>query len=87
MRACSEGGSFETEITSEESGVVVSASGQLPCPFAFFHPCSQLVPRSGLAGTAQQRDSEAETAMDCRCGAVPMSEIETVLLDPRNNTR
>ena len=24
--------------------------------------------------------------MDCRCGAVPMSEIETVLLDPRNNS-
>ena len=30
--------------------------------------------------------SDVVPAMDCRCGAVPMSEIEAVLLDPRNSS-
>merc|ERR1711969_388109 len=45
MRACSEGGVFEQEIRNE-AGVVISARGQLPCPFFEGHESSQLVPRS-----------------------------------------
>ena len=78
MRACSEGGSFEQEIKNK-AGIIVSAPGQLPCPFAEFHSSSQLVPRG-------QGVADLLGAMDCRCGAVPSSEIETVLLDPRNNS-
>ena len=42
-------------------------------------------PESQSAGT---NGTVASTlpAMDCRCGAVPMSEIEAVLLDPRNSS-
>ena len=136
LRACSDGGVFETEIRNE-AGVVVSAPGRLPCPF--FHAIrsgSQLVPRTGtLVDTIDdaaepepepepelQPEPEPETdtlpkpqsaalsrpvspghesggdadvavqaqmclpQMECRCGAVPMSSIETVLLDPRNTS-
>ena len=109
MKACSEGGVFEEELTNE-AAVVVSAKGQLPCPF-FQHLESRLAPKKvqrrfqfsvtdlpvrGLAGLEAEPEPESidhsivtigdgsMPAMDCRCGAVPMSEIEAVLLDPRN---
>ena len=96
-------------VVVNSEGVVVSAQGQLPCPFWRHHTASQLVPRStkrqsmtlAMAATAaEQPEPEPENEggdgdnalqvatplMECRCGAVPMSEIETVLLDPRNSS-
>ena len=116
LKACREGGSFEQEIKLA-SGVVVSARGQLPCPFFRFHSGSQLVSlQEHRAAQEPTQDFEAETdpshsvtvaenattteqeqeqgqghtyvdaMMQCGCGAVPISEIETVLLDPRNSS-
>lgn len=121
MRACSEGGVFEQEVKNE-AGLVISARGQLPCPFFEGHTIDQLVDRtpkiSALTADGQAAEPEQEPepepepesdpepkpvpdaelereparksagplALDCHCGAVPMKEIETILLDPRNTS-
>ena len=61
MRACSEGGSYETETTDEE-GVVISAKGRLPCPFFHGHARSQLVVRTETAADAELEPRERTAA-------------------------
>ena len=65
LRACSAGGVFEREILNPETGVVVSASGQLPCPFFRYHVGSQLVRPGatvGMAGGGRRSTTAAAAA-------------------------
>ena len=73
------GGTYERElraggpVSRAKAQAVISAHGCLPCPFFFGHAEPQ------LAGLIKQE-------MSCRCGSVPLSLIESVLLDPRNSS-
>lgn len=70
MRACSEGGSYETETTDEE-GVVISARGRLPCPLFHGHSRSQLVARSII-----HTITHAALDMSDSPGAAAVAELE-----------
>ena len=97
LRACSEGGAFEQEIKNAE-GFIISARGHLPCPFFEGYATQQRVDGVNAAPSDPEPEPELESelelqsqkkvapAMDCHCGAVPMTTIETVLLDPRNTS-
>ncbi len=124
LRACSEGGAFEQEMKNAD-GFVISARGQLPCPFFQGYATDQLVqrtdttalltrelpstevtpelepepepepeaepepePDSELGGEVEpeKQKQQVSPALDCHCGAVPMTTIETILLDPRNTS-
>jgi hypothetical protein len=102
MRACSPGGVFEQEITDEQGTVVSVRGGLPCPFFQHLdsHLVPRLgrQQRLGLNGAAMDaEDPNGATSltsaslpalppMECHCGALPMREIETVLLDPRNNS-
>ena len=116
MRACCEGGDYEREIKTQDTGVVISAAGCLPCPFWEGHARSPLAPHpSSLRAVPEPQHSEQEPEPEpeleagadfgqagvsrpasptptgtvvtaCACGAVSMSAIEQVMMDPRNSS-
>ena len=67
MRACAEGGDYEREIKAQDTGVVVSAAGCLPCPFWEGHTRSPLAPHaSTLRPQHEEPEPELEAGADVR---------------------